>query len=118
MNIKSILLAVTLAMTGLVAMAVTPVEALNDLKQRIAPLKRSHCLFRMTRSGRFLLRRIAHWATASLAPPQSHSCRFCVVEKIVNHIPHRNIHLGMFLCLFSLDRQVVIQIILCGGKME
>ena len=41
MNIKSILLAVTLAMTGLVAMAVTPVEALNDLKQRIAPDKRT-----------------------------------------------------------------------------
>ena len=41
MNVKSILLAVALAMTGLVAMAVTPVEALNDLKQRIAPDKRT-----------------------------------------------------------------------------
>ena len=38
------------------------------LNRRIAPLERSHCLFRMTRSSRFLLCRIAHWATASLAP--------------------------------------------------
>ena len=28
----------------------------------------SHCLFRLTRSGRFLLRRIAHRAIASFAP--------------------------------------------------
>ena len=28
----------------------------------------SHCSFRLTHSGRFLLRRIAHWATASFVP--------------------------------------------------
>ena len=41
MNIKSLIIAFVLAMTSLVAMAITPVEALNDLKQRIAPDKRT-----------------------------------------------------------------------------
>ena len=41
MNIKSLIIAFVLAMTSLVAMAITPVEALNDLKQRIAPDNRT-----------------------------------------------------------------------------
>ena len=41
MNIKSLIIAFVLAITSLVAMAITPVEALNDLKQRIAPDKRT-----------------------------------------------------------------------------
>ena len=41
MNIKSLFIALALALTSIVAMAVTPVEALNDLKQRIAPDKRT-----------------------------------------------------------------------------
>ena len=41
MNIKSFILALALAMTGLAAMAVNPVEALADLKKRIAPDKRT-----------------------------------------------------------------------------
>ena len=41
MNIKSLIIALALAMTSFIAMAVTPVETLNDLKQRIAPDKRT-----------------------------------------------------------------------------
>ena len=41
MRIKSLILALTLAATSLAALAVTPVETLNDLKQRIAPDKRT-----------------------------------------------------------------------------
>lgn len=41
MNIKSLILALVLAVTSSVALAVTPVEALKDLKQRIAPDKRT-----------------------------------------------------------------------------
>jgi len=41
MDTKSLIIALVLAVTGLVAMAVTPVEALADLKQRIAPDKRT-----------------------------------------------------------------------------
>ena len=41
MNIKSFIIALALAMTTLVAAAITPVEVLNDLKQRIAPDKRT-----------------------------------------------------------------------------
>lgn len=41
MNIKSLFIALALALTSIVAMAVTPVEALNDLKQHIAPDKRT-----------------------------------------------------------------------------
>ena len=43
---------------------------------RGSPWSASHCSFRLTRSGRFLLRRIAHWATASFAPqPCENNCR-------------------------------------------
>ncbi len=41
MNIKSFIIALVLAATSLVAIAGTPVDALNDLKQRIAPDKRT-----------------------------------------------------------------------------
>ena len=41
MRIKSFVLALLLALTSIVALAVTPVEALADLKQRIAPDKRT-----------------------------------------------------------------------------
>ena len=41
MKIKSLILAFAMVMAGLAAMAITPVEALNDLKQRIAPDKRT-----------------------------------------------------------------------------
>ena len=41
MRIKSFILAVLLAVTSFVAMAITPVEVLSDLKQRIAPDKRT-----------------------------------------------------------------------------
>jgi len=41
MNIKSLIIALALAMMSIVAGAVTPVETLNDLKQRIAPDKRT-----------------------------------------------------------------------------
>ena len=41
MNIKSLIIALALTMTSFIAMAVTPVETLNDLKQRIAPDKRT-----------------------------------------------------------------------------
>ena len=41
MNIKSAVLAILFALTAFAAVAVTPVEALNDLKQRIAPDKRT-----------------------------------------------------------------------------
>ena len=41
MRMKSFILAVALAMTCFVAMAVTPVETLKDLKERIAPDKRT-----------------------------------------------------------------------------
>lgn len=49
MNIKSVIIAMALAVTSLVAMAVTPVEALNGLKQRIAPDKRT-AIFDVTAS--------------------------------------------------------------------
>ena len=52
----------------------------RSLNRRIAPLERSHCSFRLTRSGRFLLRRIAHWATASLAPSGTRSVINRVLE--------------------------------------
>ena len=41
MNIKSLMITLVMALTCFVAMAITPVEALNDLKQRIAPDKRT-----------------------------------------------------------------------------
>ena len=41
MNIKSLIIVAVLALSSLVAMAVTPVETLADLKQRIAPDKRT-----------------------------------------------------------------------------
>ena len=41
MNIKSLIIAMVLAVTSVTALAVTPVEALKDLKQRIAPDKRT-----------------------------------------------------------------------------
>ena len=41
MNIRKLIIALALVVTSMVAMAVTPVEALNDLKQRIAPDKRT-----------------------------------------------------------------------------
>ena len=41
MKIKSFIIALVLAMTSLAAIAATPIEALNDLKQRIAPDKRT-----------------------------------------------------------------------------
>ena len=41
MNIKSLILAFALALTSLAAMAITPDEVLTDLKQRIAPDKRT-----------------------------------------------------------------------------
>ena len=41
MNIKSLIIALVLAVTSFSALAVTPVDALNDLKQRIAPDKRT-----------------------------------------------------------------------------
>ena len=41
MNIKSLFIALALTLTSVVAMAVTPVEALKDLKQRIASDKRT-----------------------------------------------------------------------------
>lgn len=41
MNFKSLFIAIVLAVTSFAAMAITPVEALNDLKQRIAPDKRT-----------------------------------------------------------------------------
>ena len=41
MNIKSLILAFALALTTLAAMAITPDEVLTDLKQRIAPDKRT-----------------------------------------------------------------------------
>lgn len=41
MNIKSLILAIVLAVTSFAAMAITPVEVLTDLKQRIAPDKRT-----------------------------------------------------------------------------
>ena len=41
MKVKSFILAFALALTSLVAVAVTPVEALKELKQRIAPDKRT-----------------------------------------------------------------------------
>ena len=41
MNVKSLIIAMVLAVTGITALAVTPVEALQDLKQRIAPDKRT-----------------------------------------------------------------------------
>ncbi len=41
MNIKSLILSVLLVVSTLAAMAVTPVETLNDLKGRIAPDKRT-----------------------------------------------------------------------------
>ena len=41
MNIKSLIIAMVLAVMSITAFAVTPVEALKDLKQRIAPDKRT-----------------------------------------------------------------------------
>ena len=41
MNIKSFILVLMLALTGIAAMAVTPEETLADLKQRTAPDKRT-----------------------------------------------------------------------------
>ena len=41
MNFKQLIIATTLALSSMVAMAITPVEALKDLKQRIAPDKRT-----------------------------------------------------------------------------
>ena len=41
MNFKSLFIAIVLAVTSFAAMAITPVEALNDLKQRIAHDKRT-----------------------------------------------------------------------------
>ncbi len=41
MNIKSLIIALVLAVTSFSALAITPVDALNDLKQRIAPDKRT-----------------------------------------------------------------------------
>ena len=41
MRIKSFIMALLLAMTSFAALALTPVEVLNDLKQRIAPDKRT-----------------------------------------------------------------------------
>ncbi len=41
MKMKSLILAVAMALTSLAALALTPVEALKDLKQRIAPDKRT-----------------------------------------------------------------------------
>ena len=41
MNIKSFILALALALTSLAAMAITPEETLAQLKQRIAPDKRT-----------------------------------------------------------------------------
>ena len=41
MNVKSFFLVLVLVLSGLVAMAVTPVETLADLKKRIAPDKRT-----------------------------------------------------------------------------
>ena len=41
MNIKSFFLALALSLTGLAAMAVTPVELLANLKQQMAPDKRT-----------------------------------------------------------------------------
>ena len=41
MNVKSFILALVLALSSLVAMAITPVEVLTELKQRIAPDKRT-----------------------------------------------------------------------------
>ena len=40
----------------------------RNLNRRCSRLERAHRSFRLTRSGHFLLRRIAHWATVSLAP--------------------------------------------------
>ena len=57
MKIKQYILAITLALIGLTALAVTPVEALNDLKQRIAPDKRT-AIFDVTanqQSGKWVL---------------------------------------------------------------
>ena len=41
MNIKSLIIAIALAVSSLAATAVNPVDALADLKQRIAPDKRT-----------------------------------------------------------------------------
>ena len=41
MRLKSFILALMVALTSVAALAVTPVEVLTDLKQRIAPDKRT-----------------------------------------------------------------------------